>query len=150
MKGGDDGMKKFTLMALVAFVLICGKSWAIDLPLPSEPPIQVSGVVFDGEKLVWDSNIEIDLAGYLVGYTDSVEQSVPYSYDENKIIDVGNVTEFLIVSLPESVKVAGAYINFVVYAYDLNDNISERSIEEVQVAATQDFPPVPPTGLEKL
>lgn len=133
--------------AIGLFVLMFAVNvYAVDLPLPNEPPVQVSDVEVVGgyTGLTWDANTEEDLAGYLIGY--SVGSA--YVYNTDNIIDVGNVTQFLFDALPSEVKQDGNQVYFAAYAYDLNGNVSERS-ETVSISFLADPPPGSPTGLKK-
>ena len=151
LKGGDKVIMKKLLGIVLGLLLMCSTTFAIDFPLPNEPPVQVSGVeIVDGYTgLGWNANTESDLQGYIIGYSVSQNPAAVYVYDENKMIDVGNVTQFMLENLPVGLAVVGNHICFVVFAYDSSSNVSERSVEEVFVDYTIDLPPGSPTGVER-
>jgi len=70
-------------------------------------------------KVIWDSNKENDLAGYVIYYG---TRSRMYAYNK----DVGNVKEYTITSLPDT----GVYY-FSITAYDRAGNESAFSDESV-------------------
>jgi len=82
--------------------------------LLSFPPIESIGY---GVTLKWDTNSEIDMAGYKVYYGTS---SGNYEF----VVDVGNVTEYELFDLNE-----GSTYYIATTAYDTSDNESKKSNE---------------------
>lgn len=142
---------KIVFSLLVAGIFFASSVMAITLPLPSSPPVQISGVSIVGGfiKIVWNPNTETDLAGYILYWNRCGTGGFVYIAGQG--IDMGVSTEYLLSNLPSAEKVAGNSVCFGVCAYDTANNVSSIKSKteggaDVKVFFEQNLPPASPSG----
>jgi hypothetical protein len=111
-------MKKIALFLCIIALSLCG--CALALEIPTEPPIQVSGIeVVEGKTLAWGANTDPDLGGYVVGYSLG---GTEFIYCPMCHFDVGNVVKINIIDFPNAhytnMAVVGQTVWLKLYAYD--------------------------------
>ena len=141
------------LLCIACFV---GMSYAIELPLTAEPPLQVTGVeVADGStQITWHDNSETDLAGYIV-FLSVNPAANEFEYNGAVQIDNGLDTYFDF-SNPEMLPfwLGGYQVYFGIAAYDTSNNVSGITTttdagSPVGITFFADAPPAEPDGLSK-
>lgn len=144
-------MKKILLFTAL-LCLIAVQAFAITLPLPNEPPIQDDTVwITDGYSGVqWDPCVEADYDGTLVFFSIG---SNPFTYDANRVVDVGIADQFLFTH-PEFLPfwISGTRAAFGIAHYDTADNVSGIQALtdgglEVAISFFGDAPLATPSGL---
>jgi hypothetical protein len=161
----DFFMKRlFLIVLLIATLLSFGiTAPALALPLPQEPPIQVSGVEIVGGYTImtWDANTEGDLGGYMVCYS---VNGTGFVYSANTCNDLGDVTIFYFDDpIIATLWLGGNTVFFGLGAYDIagsddtqydpGDNVSGLTTIDINgdplsISFFADAPPANPAGVQ--
>jgi len=150
-------------VALFLGVFFMGSS-VMALPLPAEPPIQISGIEVVGGYaiLTWDANTESDLGGYILCYS---VNGTEFVYGADACDDLGDVTAFYFDNpIITTLWLGGNTVFFALAAYDTagtdlsaydtGDNVSGLQKElavggPISISFFADAPPAIPSGASK-
>jgi len=152
-------MKRIAAVLFLGVFFMCSSVMA--LPLPKEPPIQISGIeVVGGYSILrWDANTESDLGGYILCYS---VNGTEFVYGADACEDLGNTTEFNFDDPTiATLWLGGNTIFFALAAYDtagtdssaydIADNVSgfQKELDSggpVSISFFADAPPAIPSG----